>query len=204
MSSQIKDSILDAIGSTPLVRLSRLGAGLRPSLLAKVEMLNPGGSVKDRVAMAMIDAAERDGQLRPGGTIVEPTSGNTGAALAMAARLRGYRVVAVMPDKVSREKINLLRAYGAEVVVTPTDVAPESPESYYSVAERLAQRDSRGVPPQPVRQPRQPGRALRNDRAGAVGADRRAPSPTSSSASARAARSPAPRATCASASRRSR
>jgi cystathionine beta-synthase len=134
----IKDSILETIGSTPLVRLSRIGAGVAPMLLAKVEMLNPGGSVKDRIALAMIDAAERDGHLRPGGTIVEPTSGNTGAALAMAARLRGYRVIAVMPDKVSREKINLLRAYGAEVVVTPTDVAPSSPESYYSVAERLA------------------------------------------------------------------
>ena len=135
----ISDSILDTIGSTPLVRLRRIGANLTPQLLAKVEMTNPGGSVKDRVAVAMIDAAERDGHLRPGGTIVEPTSGNTGAALAMAARLRGYRVVAVMPDKVSREKINLLRAFGAEVVVTPTDVAPDSPESYYSVAERLAQ-----------------------------------------------------------------
>jgi cystathionine beta-synthase len=138
VSSEIKDSILEAIGSTPLVRLRRLGAGVAPALLAKVEMLNPGGSIKDRVAMAMIDAAERDGKLRPGGTIVEPTSGNTGAALAMAARLRGYRVVAVMPDKVSREKINLLRAYGAEVVVAPTDAAPDSPESYYSVAERLS------------------------------------------------------------------
>jgi cystathionine beta-synthase len=138
VGTQIKDSILETIGSTPLVRLQRLGAGVRPSLLAKIEMANPGGSVKDRVAISMIDAAERDGQLRPGGTIVEPTSGNTGAALAMAARLRGYRVVAVMPDKVSREKINLLRAYGAEVVVAPTDVAPESPESYYSVAERLS------------------------------------------------------------------
>ena len=138
MDGGISDSVLDAIGATPLVRLSRLGAGVSPSLLAKLEMLNPGGSVKDRVAIAMIDAAERDGALRPGGTLVEPTSGNTGAALAMAARLRGYRVVAVMPDKVSREKINLLRAYGAEVVVAPTDVAPESPESYYSVAERLS------------------------------------------------------------------
>jgi cystathionine beta-synthase len=136
--SEIRDSILETIGSTPLVRLSRIGAGVRPQLLAKVEMLNPGGSIKDRIAVAMIDAAERDGHLHPGGTIVEPTSGNTGAALAMAARLRGYRVIAVMPDKVSREKINLLRAYGAEVVVAPTDVAPESAESYYSVAERLA------------------------------------------------------------------
>jgi cystathionine beta-synthase len=134
----IKDSILEAIGATPLVRLSRIDESLVPQLVAKVEMLNPGGSVKDRIAVAMIDAAERDGHLRPGATIVEPTSGNTGASLAIAARLRGYRVIAVMPDKISREKINLLRAYGAEVVVAPTDVAPESPESYYKVAERLA------------------------------------------------------------------
>ncbi|MDQ3678627.1 MAG: cystathionine beta-synthase [Actinomycetota bacterium] len=134
----IDDSILDAIGRTPLVRLSRLAAGLTPQVVAKVESLNPGGSIKDRVAVALIDAAERDGLLQPGATIVEPTSGNTGAGLAIAARLKGYRVVAVMPDKQSREKVDLLRAYGAEVVLTPTDVAPESPQSYYKVAERLA------------------------------------------------------------------
>ena len=135
----VKDSILDAIGQTPLVRLSRLGAGLRPQLLAKVEALNPGGSIKDRVGLALIEAAERDGRLRPGGTIVEPTSGNTGTALAIAARLKGYRVIAVMPDKMSKEKIDLLRAYGAEVVVAPTAVPPDSPESYYRVADRLTQ-----------------------------------------------------------------
>ncbi|HXS43086.1 MAG TPA: pyridoxal-phosphate dependent enzyme, partial [Solirubrobacteraceae bacterium] len=135
----VKDSILDAIGQTPLVRLSRLGAGLRPQLLAKVEALNPGGSIKDRVGLALIEAAERDGWLRPGGTIVEPTSGNTGTALAIAARLKGYRVIAVMPDKMSKEKIDLLRAYGAEVVVAPTAVPPDSPESYYRVADRLTQ-----------------------------------------------------------------
>jgi cystathionine beta-synthase len=135
----IKDSILDAIGDTPLVRLSRIAAGVRPQVVAKVESLNPGGSIKDRVAVALIDAAERDGKLRPGGTIVEPTSGNTGTGLAIAARLKGYRVIAVMPDKMSREKIDLLRAYGAEVVVAPTDVAPDSPQSYYSVANRLAE-----------------------------------------------------------------
>src|ERR671932_470999 len=133
----ITDSILGALGNTPLVRLSRLGAGLRPQLLAKVEALNPGGSIKDRVAVALIEAAERDGNLKPGGTIVEPTSGNTGTGLAIAARLKGYRVIAVMPDKMSKEKIGLLRAYGAEVVVAPTAVPPESPESYYRVAERL-------------------------------------------------------------------
>src|SRR4051794_39733052 len=135
----IKDSILDAIGGTPLVRLSRLGAGLTPQLVAKVEALNPGGSIKDRVAVALIEAAEREGRLKPGGTIVEPTSGNTGTGLAIAARLKGYRVIAVMPDKMSREKIDLLRAYGAEVVVAPTAVPPDSPESYYRVADRLAE-----------------------------------------------------------------
>src|SRR6476661_3247912 len=138
VTTAIKDSILDAIGDTPLVRLSRMGAGLRPQLLAKVEYMNPGGSIKDRIAVALIEAAERDGKLEPGGTIVEPTSGNTGTGLAIAARLKGYRVIAVMPDKMSREKIDLLRAYGAEVVVTPTDVDPESPQSYYRVADRLA------------------------------------------------------------------
>ena len=137
-AQQIDDSILDAVGRTPLVRLSRLAAGLTPQVVAKVEYLNPGGSIKDRVAVAMIEAAERDGRLKPGGTIVEPTSGNTGTGLAIAARLKGYRVIAVMPDKQSKEKMDLLRAYGAEVVVAPTDVPPESPESYYKVAERLA------------------------------------------------------------------
>ena len=133
----IADSILATIGHTPLVRLSRIGAGLRPALIAKVESFNPGGSIKDRIAIALIEAAERDGRLRPGGTIVEPTSGNTGTGLAIAARLKGYRVIAVMPDKMSHEKIDLLRAYGAEVVVAPTDVAPDSPQSYYRVADRL-------------------------------------------------------------------
>ena len=136
-SVDIKDSILDTIGDTPLVRLSRIGAGLACQLIAKVELFNPGGSIKDRVAVRLIEAAERSGQLKPGGTIVEPTSGNTGTGLAIAARLKGYRVIAVMPDKMSREKIDLLRAYGAEVVVAPTEVDPESPESYYKVAERL-------------------------------------------------------------------
>src|SRR5919201_5932726 len=106
----IKDSILDAVGATPLVRLSRLGAGLAPQLVAKVEALNPGGSIKDRVAAALIEAAEREGRLKPGGTIVEPTSGNTGTGLAIVALLRGYRAIAVMPDKTSKENIDLLRA----------------------------------------------------------------------------------------------
>ena len=135
--SQIRDSILDTIGETPLVRLSRISEGIRTPIVAKAEMLNPGGSIKDRIALGLIEAAEREGKLRPGGTIVEPTSGNTGTGLAMAAVLKGYRVIAVMPDKMSKEKIDLLRAYGAEVVVAPTNVPPDSPESYYRVADRL-------------------------------------------------------------------
>jgi cystathionine beta-synthase len=152
----IKDSILDAIGATPLVRLSRLGAGLTPQIVAKVESLNPGGSIKDRVAVALIEAAERDGKLKPGGTIVEPTSGNTGTGLAIAARLKGYRVIAVMPDKMSKEKIDLLRAYGAEVVVAPTAVPPDSPESYYRVAERLAEEIPGAFQPNQYRNPANP------------------------------------------------
>src|SRR3712207_4857987 len=139
LQADIRDSILDTIGETPLVRLSRIGAGLTPQLVAKVELFNPGGSIKDRVALRLIEAAERDGRLRPGGTIVEPTSGNTGTGLAVAARLKGYRVIAVMPDKMSREKIDLLRACGAEVVIAPTDVPPDSPQSYYRVADRLTE-----------------------------------------------------------------
>ena len=131
--------MLDLIGGTPLVRLQRLGRGVAPLLLAKLEYLNPGGSVKDRIGLAMIERAEREGKLRPGGTIVEPTSGNTGVGLAMAAALKGYRCIFVMPDKVSQEKVALLRAYGGEVVICPTAVRPDSPESYYSVSSRLAE-----------------------------------------------------------------
>jgi cystathionine beta-synthase len=133
------DSILELVGNTPLVRLRQLSTAenLRCTLLAKVETGNPGGSVKDRVAIAMIDAAERDGVLQPGGTIVEPTSGNTGAGLAIVAAQRGYKCIFVMSDKMSDEKIALLRSYGAEVVVCPTAVPPEDPRSYYSTAERL-------------------------------------------------------------------
>ena len=129
---------LEAIGNTPLVKLNKVTDGAECLVLAKVEYVNPGGSVKDRPAVAMLDAAEKQGQLKPGGTIVEPTSGNTGTGLAMAAAIRGYRCILVMPDKMSREKIDLLRAYGAEVVVTPTNVPADSPESYYGVANRLA------------------------------------------------------------------
>ena len=137
------ESILDLVGDTPLVRLSRVTSGLgpverQPLILAKLEMLNPGGSVKDRIGLPMIEAAERAGLLEPGGTIIEPTSGNTGHGLAIAAAIKGYRCIFVMADKQSVEKQALLRAYGAEVVLCPTNVAPESPESYYSVAARLA------------------------------------------------------------------
>src|SRR5437868_8830715 len=135
---QVLGNILEAVGHTPLVRLQRITAGLRPTVLAKLETLNPGGSVKDRIGLRMIEDAERRGLLKPGGTIVEPTSGNTGHALAIAAALKGYRMIFVMADKQSPEKIALLRAYGAEVVVCPTAVPRESPESYYSVAERLS------------------------------------------------------------------
>ena len=139
MEMQYARSMVELIGGTPLVKLSAVTAGLAPLVLAKVEYFNPGGSVKDRIAVRMIEAAERSGELRPGGTIVEPTSGNTGVGLAIVAQTRGYRCVFVCPDKVSTDKINVLRAYGAEVVVCPTAVPPEHPESYYNVSERLVQ-----------------------------------------------------------------
>jgi cystathionine beta-synthase len=135
---KILDSILDTVGHTPLIRLHRVTAGLKPTIVAKVETLNPGGSVKDRIGLRMIEAAERAGLLRKGGTIIEPTSGNTGHALAIAAAIKGYRMIFVLADKQSAEKISLLKAYGADVVVCPTAVPRESPESYYSVAERLS------------------------------------------------------------------
>ena len=132
------ENILQAVGRTPLVRLARLGAGLASPIYAKVESLNPGGSIKDRVGLQMIEAAERAGLLQPGGTIVEATAGNTGVGLALAAAVKGYRLIVVLPDKMSAEKIALLRAYGAEVVITATNVPPDSPESYNGVADRLA------------------------------------------------------------------
>lgn len=132
------NTILGAIGRTPLIRLNRIAAGVASPIYAKVEMLNPGGSVKDRVALALVEAAERDGLLRPGGTIVEATAGNTGVGLALAAAVKGYRMIAVLPDKMSEDKISLLKAYGAEVVITATHVPPDSPESYNGVADRLA------------------------------------------------------------------
>ncbi len=140
-------SVLELVGGTPIVRLDRISREVPGTILAKLEYLNPGGSVKDRIGLAMIEAAERDGLLRPGGTIVEPTSGNTGVGLAIAAALKGYRCIFVMPDKMSQEKIAMLRAYGAEVVITPTAVDPDSPESYYSVSSRLAEEIPGGFKP---------------------------------------------------------
>ncbi|MGI8773619.1 MAG: cystathionine beta-synthase [Actinomycetota bacterium] len=141
------ESLLDAIGRTPLLNMSRLGKDLDCTLLGKLEMFNPGGSVKDRIGIRMIESAEREGLLKPGGTIVEPTSGNTGVGLAIAAVLKGYRCIFTMPDKMSQEKIDLLRSYGAEVVITPTAVPPDSPESYYSVANRLTEETSGAFQP---------------------------------------------------------
>jgi len=140
-------SVLELVGNTPIVRLDSIGANVEPRLLAKLEYVNPGGSVKDRIGLAMIEKAEREGKLKPGGTIVEPTSGNTGVGLAIAAAHRGYRCIFVMPDKMSQEKISMLRAYGAEVVICPTAVEPDSPESYYSVSDRLAEEIPGGFKP---------------------------------------------------------
>jgi cystathionine beta-synthase len=131
------ETVLDLVGDTPLVKLNKVTEGITATVLVKVEYLNPGGSSKDRIATRIVDAAERDGLLLPGGTIVEPTSGNTGVGLALVAQQRGYRCVFVLPDKVGDDKRNVLKAYGAEIVVTPTAVEPSSPESYYSVSDRL-------------------------------------------------------------------
>jgi cystathionine beta-synthase len=140
-------SVLELVGNTPIVRLDTIGRGVKPQLLAKLEYVNPGGSVKDRIGLAMIEKAEAEGKLKPGGTIVEPTSGNTGVGLAIAAAKKGYRCIFVMPDKMSQEKISMLRAYGAEVVICPTAVPPDSPESYYSVSDRLAEEIPGGFKP---------------------------------------------------------
>ncbi len=150
----IRDNIVDAIGNTPLVRLSRLHPP--GNLVAKIEYMNPGGSIKDRIALGMIERAERNGWLQPGGTIVEPTSGNTGVGLAMVAALRGYKLIAVMADKQSEEKRALLRAHGAEVVVCPTDVEPDDPTSYYSVADRLTAETPNAYRPDQYSNPENP------------------------------------------------
>jgi cystathionine beta-synthase len=152
------ENITDVIGNTPLVRLGRIeqGEGIRACILAKLEYMNPGGSVKDRPAVKMLEVAEKEGLLNPGGTVVEPTSGNTGAGLALAAAIKGYRCVCVMPDKVSKEKQDLLKALGAEVVVTSTGLTPDDPESYYAVAERLAREIPGGFKPGQYENPANP------------------------------------------------
>ncbi len=150
------DNILQAVGDTPLVRLNRITGGIKSTIYVKPEMLNPGGSVKDRIAIAMIAAAEREGKLKPGGTIVEATAGNTGAGLAQVAALKGYRCIFVLPDKMSQEKINLLRAYGAEIVITPTSVPPDSPESYNGTADRLAREIPNSFRPAQFENPNNP------------------------------------------------
>jgi cystathionine beta-synthase len=151
----IHADLLSTIGNTPMVRLERL----HPSgnLVAKMETANPGGSIKDRIAVAMIDRAEAEGLLQPGGTIVEPTSGNTGVGLAMVGAIRGYRVICTVPDKVSKEKQDLLRAYGVEVIVTPTDLLPEHPDSYYAMARRLAAEIEGAYRPDQYSNPANPG-----------------------------------------------
>jgi len=150
------ESVIDLIGNTPLVRLNRVTAGLAPLVLAKLEYLNPGGSVKDRIALRMVEAAEADGRLRAGGTIIEPTSGNTGVGLALVAQRKGYRCVFVCPDKVSQDKRDVLRAYGAEVVVCPTAVPPDHPDSYYSVSDRLTAEIEGGWKPDQYSNPEGP------------------------------------------------
>jgi cystathionine beta-synthase len=152
------DNIIEAVGRTPLVRLGRIerGEGIRARLLAKVEYLNPGGSVKDRPAVKMLEVAEKEGLLKPGGTVVEPTSGNTGAGLALAAAVKGYKCICVMPDKTSKEKQDLLKALGAEVIVTPTGLTPDDPESYYAVAEKLARETPGGFKPGQYENPANP------------------------------------------------
>ena len=156
---QYAESVLDLIGSTPLVRLKSVTRDLGPDaplVLAKVEYMNPGGSVKDRIAVRMVDAAEASGELKPGGTIVEPTSGNTGVGLALVAQERGYHCIFVCPDKVAADKVNTLRAYGAEVVVCPTAVDPSDPRSYYSVSDRLARETPNAWKPDQYANPENP------------------------------------------------
>ena len=138
MLKKARATILDAIGNTPLVKLQQIGKDVPADIYVKCEFLNPGGSMKDRMTLNLVEQAEKRGELKPGGTIVEATSGNTGAGLAMISAVRGYRCVFVMPDKMSHEKIAALRAWGARVVVCPTAVEPEDPRSYYSVAKRIA------------------------------------------------------------------
>ncbi|AVH97153.1 cystathionine beta-synthase [Streptomyces cinereoruber] len=153
---QFHDSMISLVGNTPLVKLNHVTEGIQATVLAKVEYFNPGGSVKDRIALRMIEAAERSGELKPGGTIVEPTSGNTGVGLAIVAQQKGYKCIFVCPDKVSLDKINVLRAYGAEVVVCPTAVDPEHPDSYYNVSDRLVRETPNAWKPDQYSNPNNP------------------------------------------------
>src|SRR5262247_3921846 len=148
-----RNDILEVIGGTPMVRLNRIAQGVRPTMLAKLEYLNPGGSVKDRIGIAMLEAAEKSGKIKPGGTIIEGTSGNTGMGLALAAAIKGYRCIFTMPDKMSQEKIDALRALGAEVIVTPTEVEHDDPRSYHSVARRLSREIPNSIYPNQYENP---------------------------------------------------
>lgn len=150
------NNVLEAVGHTPLIRLNTITKGIKSAVYVKAEFLNPGGSVKDRIGLKMVEAAEREGSLKPGGTIIEATAGNTGVGLALVAAVKGYRCIFVMPDKMSQDKINLLKAYGAEVVITPTSVAPDSPESYNGVADRLAKEIPNAYRPNQFENPNNP------------------------------------------------
>lgn len=156
----VADSLVELIGNTPMMRLDRTARDLECTLVAKLELFNPGGSSKDRIALSMIDAAEQEGLLVPGGTIVEPTSGNTGVGLAIVAARRRYKCIFVCPDKVASDKLALLRAYGADVVVCPTSVPPEHPDSYYSVSDRLAREIPLAWKPDQYHNPANPQRAV--------------------------------------------
>ena len=191
------EHIVDLVGDTPLVKLSSVTEGIAATVLAKVEYLNPGGSVKDRIALKMVEAAEASGELKPGGVIVEPTSGNTGVGLALVAQRRGYSCIFVCPDKVSEDKRNVLKAYGAEVVVCPTAVAAGAPRLLLLDVRPAGARDARRLEARPVLQPQRPAVATTRPPARRSGATPTAGSPTSSPAPAPAAPSRAPVATCA-------
>ncbi len=152
----VYNNILETIGNTPIVRLNKITEGLKPTILAKLEFFNPGGSVKDRIGISMIEAAEAAGLIKPGDTIVEPTSGNTGIGLALAAIVKGYKMIVTIPDKMSNEKIDLLRAMGAEVIITPTDVEPDHPENYVKVAEQIVENNPRAFMPNQYFNPANP------------------------------------------------
>ncbi len=167
-------SVLDLIGNTPLIKLNHVTEGIKATVLVKLEYINPGGSIKDRIAVKMIEDAEKDGRLKPGGTIVEPTSGNTGVGLALVAQQKGYKCIFVVPDKVGEDKRAVLQAYGAEVVVTPTAVAPDSPQSYYGVSDRLVKEIPGAFKPDQFSNPRRSRQPLRVHGPGNLAGHRRA------------------------------